>query len=234
MKQIIIGDIHGLTCWRRIVEYHPDADRIIFIGDYLDSFDISPIEQLNNLEAICEFKKSSNKEVILLVGNHDHHYWPGVVDTGTSGYQPHMATSFEYCFSQNKDLFQMCFVDEKKTVYSHAGMSRSFMRAIAAHGTDKFDFINELFKTKPRYFCYNNFCYDHSGCGEHVLQSCIWIRPGSLYKDKIQNLQVVGHTPVGRIDYPAKSERRNFYLIDCLPKEYLFCQDGVFKIEKLS
>jgi predicted phosphodiesterase len=229
MKQIIIGDIHGRPVWKTITGRHNDADRIIFIGDYLDTHeDILPIEQLNNLEGIINFKKESKKEVILLIGNHDHHYWPGVGNSGTSGYQPKMAPSFEHCLNENKDLFQMCFVDEHKTVYSHAGLSNNFMRAIGAVGTKKYEFINELFVHKPTSFCFYNG--DFSGYGQHPLQSCIWIRPQSLYGNT-DNLQVVGHTQVGQINHPPKSERRGFYLIDCLPKQYLSCTNGTFSIE---
>lgn len=234
MKSIILGDIHGRTVWKQIVETHPDADRFIFIGDYLDTHeDIKPIEQLNNLEGIIAFKKNTNKEVILLVGNHDHHYWPGVGDTGTSGYQPRMATSFEHCLNENRDLFQMCFKDENDVVYSHAGLSDKFMRAVGAIGTDKFDFINELFLHQPTKFCF--YHGDFSGYGDHPLQSCIWIRPTSLYNNQIANKQVAGHTSVKYINHPRGDglEKRNFYLIDALPEQYLSCVDGEFKIENV-
>ena len=38
-KNIYIGDIHGRTLWKDIVDAHPDASTINFIGDYFDSFD---------------------------------------------------------------------------------------------------------------------------------------------------------------------------------------------------
>ncbi len=230
-KQIILGDIHGRTVWREIVERHPDATRFIFIGDYLDTHeDILPVEQLNNLEAIIDFKKKSKAEVILLIGNHDHHYWPGVGNSGTSGYQPRMATSFEFVLNENKDLFQMCFEDEYRNVFSHAGLSKPFMRAIGAVGSDRYDVINEIFKTQPTKFCFYNG--DFSGYGNHKLQSCIWIRPQALYGNtNLKEIQIVGHTQVHFINHPPKSERRGFYLIDALPKQYLSITDGVIEIE---
>ena len=41
MKTIVIGDIHGRDVWKEIV-FQEQADRVIFIGDYFDSFDIGP------------------------------------------------------------------------------------------------------------------------------------------------------------------------------------------------
>ena len=39
MKTIAIGDIHGLSIWKDIINKE-NPDKVIFIGDYFDSFDI--------------------------------------------------------------------------------------------------------------------------------------------------------------------------------------------------
>ena len=70
MKTVIIGDTHGRSIWKLIVNQEQDADRIIFIGDYFDSFEISGVEQIQNFKEIIEYKKTSGKEVIMLIGNH--------------------------------------------------------------------------------------------------------------------------------------------------------------------
>ena len=36
MKTIIIGDIHGRSVWKQIVEKEKDAHQIVFLGDYFD------------------------------------------------------------------------------------------------------------------------------------------------------------------------------------------------------
>ena len=69
MKTISIGDIHGRDIWKNV---NPSKyDKIIFVGDYVDSFTISNTTILNNLLDIIEFKKSFKNKVILLLGNHD-------------------------------------------------------------------------------------------------------------------------------------------------------------------
>ena len=70
MKTIFIGDIHGRSIWKDIVAKE-NADRVIFVGDYFDSFDISGIDQIHNFKEICEFKRNSDGEVILLIGYRD-------------------------------------------------------------------------------------------------------------------------------------------------------------------
>ena len=44
MKTIFIGDIHGRSIWKDIVA-RENADRVVFIGDYFDSFNIGSAEQ---------------------------------------------------------------------------------------------------------------------------------------------------------------------------------------------
>jgi len=112
-KNIYIGDIHGRDIWEQIVEEHKDANNIVFIGDYFDSFDIPGVVQLKNAQEIIEFKKEQEldptKKVYLLIGNHDIHYMRGIKGKGgTSGFQSNMMYQFEEFFEDNKEHFQMC------------------------------------------------------------------------------------------------------------------------------
>jgi UDP-2,3-diacylglucosamine pyrophosphatase LpxH len=92
----------------QIVEDNPNADNYVFVGDYFDSYDISGIEQLINAENIVRFKKytekTTNQKVYLLIGNHDHHYFPGTKWRGTtSGYQSKMVLSYEHLMNMKKN-----------------------------------------------------------------------------------------------------------------------------------
>jgi hypothetical protein len=231
MKQIIIGDTHGHDTWKKILLKEKEFDRFIFIGDYFDSFGITPNVQLENMADIIAFKKANEKKVILLIGNHDYHYWPGIEVYGVSGFQAHMKPTFQALLDANKDLFQMCFIDEYGTVYSHAGFSETFVEMKIGTFSEKQ--VNDVWKYKPQSFGFYNGDYSH--CGDDIHQSCIWIRPQSLYRDAISALQVVGHTIVNQINHPAKSERRGFYMIDALHSgQYLKHEDEKFVIQQLT
>ena len=65
-KNIYIGDIHGRDIWEEIVEEHKDADNIVFIGDYFDSFNIPGRVQLRNARDIVEFKKEQELDCFTL------------------------------------------------------------------------------------------------------------------------------------------------------------------------
>ena len=68
MKTIVIGDIHGRTIWKQIVR-HNTFDKVVFEGDYFDSFDISVKDQLKNFNEIIKFKERFPDKVVLLIGN---------------------------------------------------------------------------------------------------------------------------------------------------------------------
>jgi hypothetical protein len=243
MKIVAIGDVHGRSLWKLIVNQEQDADRFIFIGDYFDSFDIKGEEQLNNFLDIIEFKKTTDKEVIMLIGNHDYHYFPEIGDTGTSGYQRIFKHQIEPTIDANRGHLQMAYQFDEY-LFSHAGVSSKFMDSV--FGSDGWkvetivEQINELFKYKPLTFGFGEAVSIKKMSyldpyGDNEEQSPIWIRPRSLMaanKDTLrkQVIQVIGHTQVKKLDLEGsqKSAGGRYYLIDCqeTTKEYLAIQDN--------
>jgi len=54
MKTITIGDLHGKDYWKNIdIEKY---DKVIFLGDYVDSFNESNDGIYNNLKEVIELK----------------------------------------------------------------------------------------------------------------------------------------------------------------------------------
>ncbi len=229
MKTICIGDIHGRDTWKQIVTQE-NADRIIFIGDYFDSFTIKAEKQMNNFLDIIAFKESSsNKEVILLIGNHDIHYFPEIKDTATSGYQERYAFSIKMLMNANRKHLQMAY-QMGEFIFTHAGVSSEFMdNNFEAWTVDTMvEQLNELFKYQPQKFVFNR--NGLSSYGDDTFQTPIWIRPKSLMAANKKTLrkkiiQIVGHTQVATIDISKKTTGGRYYFIDC-PKEYLVIENN--------
>ena len=232
MKTVIIGDTHGRSFWKLITHLEKDADRFVFIGDYFDSFDIGTEDQCNNFLDIIEYKKTSSKEVVLLVGNHDIHYVTG--NTGTSGYQ--QIGSFVICPIVNKNIHHLQMAYQFDNVLcTHAGVGATFMDICFGKDGWKLETIaeqlNELWKYKPKSFEFNGM----DSYGDNMGQTPVWIRPRSLMKDglpfKKDIIQVVGHTEQNQIDIKGKATGGRYYFIDTLgtSQEYLVVEDGVFK-----
>ena len=245
MKTLILGDTHGRSNWKDVLAAHrfDDVARVVFMGDYFDSFNISGVEQLHNFNEIIRFKEETDIEVIMLVGNHDHHY----LDAGEtySGFQPAMRWDFNDVLKKNVHHLQMAYLLDD-VLFTHAGVSPIWMDDTFYRETKQgwskdtiVEDLNELYKARPTLFNYSHLGWDPSG--DSVEQGPMWIRPRSLMKSntgdnglKKHFRQVVGHTQVKNIfDSFVASEKAmgsRYYLIDAMEDGgYVIYEDGELK-----
>jgi UDP-2,3-diacylglucosamine pyrophosphatase LpxH len=249
MKTVIIGDVHGRDQWKQIVAQESDADRFVFLGDYFDSFDISSVEQMHNFKEIVEFKENIGEEVIMLIGNHDYHYFPEINDSSTSGYQTKMALVIKQLIGENRKHLQVAHrIGE--FVFSHAGISSEWLDDTVTDWTEQnmVDKINELFKYTPLSLDYRSFKMfsatewsGASGYGNETYQGPMWIRPKALMsanKDTLRKkiIQVVGHTYQNEIDKEGKATGGRYYFVDVqeTSQEYMIITDGQISFNKIK
>lgn len=234
MKTVFIGDIHGRSDWKLIVHLE-QPDCVVFIGDYFDSFDISGAEQIHNFKEIIEYKKSSKSEVIMLIGNHDYHYFPWIGRQKTTGYQSGIAMQIGQLLEENQHHLQMCY-EMNNILCSHAGIGHDWLVYQNGYSSGSIaEFVNDLWKYKPKVFAF----YGVDSYGDNTTQTPIWIRPRSLMsgnKDtflKKDYIQIVGHTGVNQIDIKGKATGGRYYFIDALDAgEYLVLTDDTFTLGK--
>jgi predicted phosphodiesterase len=194
MIHIAIGDIHGRTSWKTIVEV-TNADKYIFIGDYFDSKDAIPLaDQISNFREILAFKRLHSNKVILLCGNHDFHYLRFAGEQ-YSGFQQGGSVAISEVLEdamQDKSL-QMAY-EHFGYLFTHAGVTKTWLSKHGYSNGPVSEFINNLF-----FFQLSRFRFqpgeNYSRTGDDVTQSPIWVRPPSLRKDALEGIiQVVGHT----------------------------------------
>jgi len=247
MKTVIIGDVHGRDQWKQIVAQESDADRFVFLGDYFDSFDISAVEQMHNFKEIVEFKQTIGEEIIMLIGNHDYHYFPEIGDSSTSGYQTRMAPSIKQLVDENRKHLQVAH-RIGKFVFSHAGISSEWLDDTITDWTEEnmVDKINELFKYAPLSLDYRSFKMfsatewaGASGYGNETYQGPMWIIPKALMEANKKTLckkiiQVVGHTYQNEIDKEGKATGGRYYFVDVqeTTQEYMIITDGQISFNK--
>lgn len=243
MKRIIVvGDIHGRNFWKSITEKEK-WDKFIFIGDYFDSFDISVGEQMTNFREIAKFKEENPDKVVLLIGNHDEHYFPFMGNSGTSGYNAGAAHNYGHLLMTYKDLMQMAH-SEDNILFTHAGVGETWLEQNGLYPMEDFVYtsnniverVNEIWKHKPLLFKFNGW----EPTGDNMGQTPIWIRPRSLMKDsqnikKAGIIQVVGHTSQKQIDIEGKATGSKYFFIDTLETsgEYLIIDNQQFKTSKI-
>ena len=248
MKTLIIGDIHGRSSWK-LIAHTQEWGRIIFIGDYFDSWDFSLLEQMRNFEDLIAFKieqEEKGKEVVLLIGNHDFHYWPGIGNQQYSGYQEDAkAIGITALLQEHRDHLRMAYAFDN-VLCTHAGVSPLWMENIHTRlefkeplpvGVGEISvWVNSMWHYKPLLFAFTGM----EPTGDNQCQTPIWIRPRSLMKasQKIKEagiIQVCGHTTRNKIDIEGKSTGGKYFFIDTLGTsgEYLIHENGEFKTGKV-
>ena len=243
MKTIVIGDIHGNPNWEKIVNLESDADKIVFVGDYLDSLQYTFPEQYNNFLKIIALKKANLDKVELLIGNHCLHYIDG--NFRCKGFQSIHYDEFNDIYRDNFSLFNVIY-EQDNLLISHAGVCPEFMnQCFGKEGwnvNNLTEVINTRFKQNVNFLRFNHRSYDVYG--DDVGQTPVWIRPRSLLKSNnnfpkrpIKNrfIQIVGHTQQESLIVNRKDIGPRYILVDTLntSNQYLQIIDKEFKPKQI-
>jgi len=246
MKTVVLGDTHGRSNWKLAIYQEESIDRVIFIGDYFDSFELSAVEQIHNFKEIINYKeKNPQVEVVLLIGNHDAPYFPEFNDTAISGYQHRMAPSISQVIDENRHHLQMAYSFDN-FLFTHAGVSPTFMDGeFGPEGWVKENVVrdlNDLWKYKPNSFEFNG----SDPHGDNTYQTPIWIRPKSLMSVnkkhekglKKDYIQVVGHTTMRKLDLIGsdKFTGGRYYFVDTMETsgDYLIIEDNKLRTNSVK
>lgn len=210
---IIIADIHGRSFWKGVIKDR-ESEKIIFLGDYLDPYlyeeefkglNLDEIYEktVTNFKEIIDLKKSNPDNVILLLGNHDCHYFLGVDNSSRLDYL-HFA-QYRDIFNENTDLFQMAYeknIGGKRFIFSHAGISKNWLdgHSLILKGWNDdniVEWVNEKYKNRDRHFIGVLNDISHYRKGFDWYGSMIWADFQEYLKDEdmlIGDFQIFGHT----------------------------------------
>ena len=213
MKIAVIGDLHGKSCWKKLIEGRFDKfDKIVFMGDYSDDswVTFTDDEIVNNLKDVIEFKKNHNDKVVLLIGNHDFQYIVGYPTA--SRYRKSYAKEMHEIFNDNTDIFNTIHI-ENDYIFTHAGITNGWIEYIK-HKYDIKDInIDNIYDVVN--IVYNN---DKDDCniasfrrgGGSEFAGILWADVGDLSEDAwIGYNQVVGHNRVK----PGSVIKKDGYII---------------------
>ena len=237
MKLLVIGDVHGLPTWKAVVAACPDADHVLFVGDYLDAFDVSSEDQIRNLEEIIAFRQNAPAGfVTLLIGNHDYHYLSYVSDR-FSGYDFATQRVLRERVDElvkNKTLVAGAYVDGR--LYTHAGVTKTWASDwdIDAAPEDLPGALNELLFHRPRAFTFQppQTYADYDPTGDSIWQGPLWVRPRSLRADAYCGGQVFGHTVLPK-GYDIRPHGIGFSIDALFKGQYITVVDGEVAVRQL-
>lgn len=134
VRFIIVPDVHGRTFWRESVYHYLQNTtdvNIIFLGDYVDPYgyeEISREDAFCVLEEIIELKRRYKDRVVLLIGNHDFHYFNGSI--GGCRKDMMRKEDLKWLYVDNMDLFEYYHIEMIGGVnylFSHAGFLNSWV-----------------------------------------------------------------------------------------------------------
>ena len=230
MKFISIGDVHGEDNWKNFLNQYTDYDKVVFSGDYVDSFSKSNIEIINNLLDIIEFKKSNPDKVVLLMGNHDIQYalsHPSIdLKHLCSGYRPEMHYDLYDIFNENKTLFQAAYQYENY-IWTHAGIHRGWYTTFLNEFTKIFpDFEGNIADKLNEAYLFELSTLFHVGYlrwGTNPIGGIFWADKNETWIKPLKDYhQICGHTQVDDI---KTSEHKKFNAsityIDVVTKPYI-------------
>lgn len=123
---LIVGDLHGRYQLVERVLNEYESGQIIFIGDYLDSFNRAVQDQIKCLELVLNACNSRRYTVTALLGNHELSYM--IPDMRCSGYnsitQSIISTDFINDMVQYLVPIKVLTLGSEKILVSHAGADR--------------------------------------------------------------------------------------------------------------
>jgi hypothetical protein len=209
---VVFGDIHGFTYWKKAVAENPDC-RYIFLGDYLDPYEnISCKQLIDNLKEIIKLKKDRNDDVILLLGNHDLHYFCAHVEICTR-YNYVIAKDASELFRENNHLFMNAF-QEGERIFNHAGISEKWFLYDFGGNTDK-NIAEQLNNPRSDQLSALYQCGARRGGSFNKVGGIFWIDINELLDPLPGFTQFVGHNRVRNIS-EYENNGGKIVFCDCL------------------
>ncbi|HEY8781210.1 MAG TPA: metallophosphoesterase [Mucilaginibacter sp.] len=202
MKHIIIGDLHGKDCWKEI--NISAYDKVVFLGDYVDHWNLPDLKISQNLEEIIKLKSKHPKKIELLLGNHDVQYlhYPHF---RCSGFRPSMQRSLTWLFDSNKDLFKIAY-QKGDHLFTHAGVTNAWyaeflelpvLQQIRDEHDTIADLLNKTEQTAGRSLLHRV----GSIRGGYGYGGPTWADRKEMIADMLDGYhQVVGHTVIPRVE----------------------------------
>lgn len=207
---IVFGDIHGSNYWEKIVEQHPDS-KFIFLGDYMDPYEkVSDESLLDNFQNMIALKKERMEDVILLLGNHDVHYYLAKALRG-SRRNDRIAPLLRILFLEHAALFQNAYQIDNY-IFTHAGISQEWFTNDFkgdVHKNIAEQLNNPTEKQEDALF----YCGFYRG-GNVPNGGIFWADSEELHNPLIGYTQVVGHNRVSGITEHSNNGERIIFC-DC-------------------
>ena len=127
MKTLFVGDLHGNKKIVDLVISQNISDKVVFIGDYVDSFDRTNKDQIETLDKVLTAVEEEPDRYVGLIGNHEMSYMNSyMVCSGWSRSKQILINHY----TNRIQNFLKPYVYEQNFLVSHAGVSELLLQHI--------------------------------------------------------------------------------------------------------
>lgn len=215
----IIGDVHGTSTWKQACNLN-EFQKIVFIGDYFDSFSITGRTCRENFMEILAFKASNPDKVVLLMGNHDNGYLFYHTSlfkaVKCSGFSSSNAWVNNKLLIENRHFLQAAWQCDN-TLITHAGVTEGFFQKCLRPFWDNSMPISELLNAMWQNGNRRIFQIGEAREGEDMHPGIFWTDKTELLKDPLLGYtQIVGHTPVPSVESHNFTKNTQIIFTDCV------------------
>ncbi|MDR2721395.1 MAG: metallophosphoesterase [Coriobacteriaceae bacterium] len=197
-RVLLVGDLHTKTNLLPTIESagkQHNVDRIVLLGDYLDDWDMYGVRNVRSLRAIVDWARE-NKNVTLLLGNHDMGYL--YTDRRHSGYDYTIEDPASNILYNNRDLFSVADW-AGNWLFTHAGLCAEWAHEVAGmsdnlSAKELSERLNSMLPDEGRLDQLR--MVSASRGGREPSPGVVWADQRDLLADPYRGVnQVVGHTP---------------------------------------
>ncbi len=222
MKTLFVGDTHGATEVIELALNTPYADRVVFMGDYLDSFNRPVQDQVFNLMAVLNACENNPERFIGLMGNHELSYLDAAMRC--SGYNLDTQRHVIHLADRMKRILKPYFWVDENWLATHAGVSDDLLHAFRM--------------TLQEYLEAGKFKQiGYARGGDQQVGGLHWCDFNKEFAPIKGVNQIVGHTHYDHDGFlrTLEGNRSINYNVDCIPhynpKETIFLvlEDGIPK-----
>lgn len=207
MKYLIVPDVHEKygRAQRILDEYGPNVDKILFLGDYFDSFEY-PRNGVVFQEHLAWMKTLfDDPKIIGLLGNHDTHYFATSMETANQyrcseyNHGKHNQIQIDLGLDFWKKLEFLHFIESEdkseKILFTHGGLHQNFLTPSFKFDQKHFSKLNSNIKEKFALGTVDNFLNaGRSRGGSQNFGGITWLDFNREFAPIDELTQIVGHT----------------------------------------
>lgn len=149
---IIVGDIHGDIVRMQQIVHLAGPEKMIFVGDFLDSFRYDIEDQIKCVDFALRLVE--DERAVVIRGNHELSYMsPYCVCSGYSAFTKTLLEENKRLSRMNELFVDFVYLKDKNLLITHAGLNSVFAKEFSIDATNVEERLTEMagldYKTSP-------------------------------------------------------------------------------------